>query len=176
MIHGRDDGKHYAHLELLESPGALAISFGYRRSGRTDTERRTGKASQNRTPERATSPALLRVRRHAARHRHRARASSNGNSSSSKKHYADATIERFQRNIRGAFLSGDSAMAKRYLRFLFERTTINEREVTIEAKADAALTLMAVGSEKPVTTRSRSPPAKSSYRRTRLGTPICIWK
>lgn len=74
--------------------------------------------------------------------------------------YADATIERFQRDLRGIFLAGDNALAKSYLRFLIEKITVKDREVTIEAKANAALTMMAAGNEKAGGSGIALPPAE----------------
>jgi hypothetical protein len=54
------------------------------------------------------------------------------------------TIERFQERLRRAFLSGDSGVARVYLRQLIDRIVVGPDTITIEARADAAVALMAV--------------------------------
>jgi len=58
--------------------------------------------------------------------------------------YRPETIERFQERLRSAFLSGDSGVARVYLRQLIDRIVVGPDTITIEARADAAVALMAI--------------------------------
>ncbi len=46
------------------------------------------------------------------------------------------------------FLSNDSAITRNYLRFLIDEITVRGTEITIHARGDAVVELMAVGGEK----------------------------
>ncbi|MEO6598764.1 MAG: hypothetical protein ABIQ16_02760 [Polyangiaceae bacterium] len=57
--------------------------------------------------------------------------------------YKPETIHRFQGRLRDAFLSGDRATARVYLQNLFDHIVVSEDEIVIEARAGAALAMMA---------------------------------
>ena len=57
--------------------------------------------------------------------------------------YTDANIERFQTNLRQLLLGEDRTLARTYLRLLVESIELDGDQVTIIAKADGALRLMA---------------------------------
>ena len=57
--------------------------------------------------------------------------------------YKPETIQRFQARIREAFLSGDQTTARVYLNTLVERVTVSDDEIIIDARAGAALAMMA---------------------------------
>lgn len=57
--------------------------------------------------------------------------------------YKPETIQRFQARIREAFLSGDQTTARVYLNTLVERVSVSDDEIIIDARAGAALAMMA---------------------------------
>lgn len=57
--------------------------------------------------------------------------------------YTEANVTRFQDKLRDLFLGEDQALAKNYLRFLVENIEIDKETVTIVARSDAALRMMA---------------------------------
>ena len=57
--------------------------------------------------------------------------------------YKVETIQRFQLRLREAFLSGDRSTARVYLHNLVDHIVIGEDEITIEARANAAIAMMA---------------------------------
>jgi hypothetical protein len=57
--------------------------------------------------------------------------------------YRPETIARFQERLRTAFLSGDTGVARVYLRELVERIMVEAEAITIDARADAAVDMMA---------------------------------
>jgi len=67
---------------------------------------------------------------------------------------APTTIQRFQNRAREAFLSGDRGTARVYLQNLVDHIVIGEEEIVIEAKAGAALAMMAAS--RPAASESTS--------------------
>ena len=67
--------------------------------------------------------------------------------------YKPETIQRFQRRLREAFLGGDRATARVYLQNLVDHIVVGEDEIIIEARAGAALAMMAA---------SRSPTSEAT--------------
>jgi site-specific DNA recombinase len=57
--------------------------------------------------------------------------------------YKPETIQRFQGRLREAFLGGDRATARVYLHNLVDHIVVGEDEITIEARANVALAMMA---------------------------------
>ena len=57
--------------------------------------------------------------------------------------YKPETIQRFQARLRQAFLSGDHTTARVYLQNLVDHIVVSEDEIVIEARADAAISMMA---------------------------------
>ncbi len=57
--------------------------------------------------------------------------------------YKPETIQRFQGRLRDTFLSGDRATARVYLQNLVDHIVVSEDEIVIEARAGAALAMMA---------------------------------
>ena len=68
--------------------------------------------------------------------------------------YKTETIQRFQNRLREAFLSGDRGTARVYLQNLVDHVVIGEDEIVIEAKAGAALAMMAAS--RPAASESTS--------------------
>lgn len=68
--------------------------------------------------------------------------------------YKTETIQRFQNRLREAFLSGDRGTARVYLQNLVDHIVIGEDEIVIEAKAGAALAMMAAS--RPAASESTS--------------------
>lgn len=52
--------------------------------------------------------------------------------------YKADTIARFQSSLKEIFLSGDTAMTKRYLNFLVDKIVLTDQAMFVEAKAEAA--------------------------------------
>lgn len=75
--------------------------------------------------------------------------------------YTEQTISRFQESVRSVFLSRDSSMTKNYLKFLVEKIVVNGPEVTLHARSDAAVRMMAApktgGAEAALTDPTNSP-------------------
>ncbi|HVY26080.1 MAG TPA: recombinase family protein [Polyangiaceae bacterium] len=57
--------------------------------------------------------------------------------------YKTETIQRFQARLREAFLSGDRGTARVYLNHLVDHIVVGEDEITIEARANVAIAMMA---------------------------------
>lgn len=57
--------------------------------------------------------------------------------------YKPETIQRFQSRLREAFLSGDRSTARLYLQNLVERITVGADDIVIDARAGAAIAMMA---------------------------------
>ncbi len=68
--------------------------------------------------------------------------------------YKTETIQRFQNRLREAFLSGDRGTARVYLQNLVDHIVVGEDEIVIEAKAGAALAMMAAS--RPAVSESTS--------------------
>ena len=66
--------------------------------------------------------------------------------------YKSETIQRFRGRLRETFLSGDRATARVYLQNLVDHIVVGEDEITIEARANAALSMMAESRPTPVET------------------------
>ena len=63
--------------------------------------------------------------------------------------YSEATIRKFLEHLREMLLAPDSTMTRNYLRFLVDEITVNGPEITIHARGEAVVGLMAAGGEKP---------------------------
>ena len=61
--------------------------------------------------------------------------------------YSEATIRKFLEQLRDMFFAHDSTMTRNYLRFLVDEITINGPEITIHARGEAVVGLMAAGGE-----------------------------
>ncbi len=57
--------------------------------------------------------------------------------------FTDATIRRFQDNLRGLFLGGENALTRNYLRFLVEGIVVTEGKAQLTVRTDAAARVMA---------------------------------
>lgn len=62
--------------------------------------------------------------------------------------YKAETIQRFQARLREAFLSGDRGTARVYLNHLVDNIVVGEDEITIEARANVAIAMMAAPSSR----------------------------
>lgn len=71
--------------------------------------------------------------------------------------FSEATTKRFQDTLRSLLLGSDQTLAKNYLRFLVEEILVHGNEIEIRGKTNAAVALLASGSDPNVATGVKSP-------------------
>jgi DNA invertase Pin-like site-specific DNA recombinase len=57
--------------------------------------------------------------------------------------FAEATVKRFQENVRSIFVSGDNALTRHYLRFLVARVEVTDAHVRVLGRTEAVAQLLA---------------------------------